>query len=82
MNYIPLRSALLAGALALLVIGAGTQTAHAKDTWTTVHSKDFTLVGNASEKDIRQVANRLEQFRTIRNRRWPRGNRPKIRNLL
>lgn len=65
MNYIPLRSALLAWALALLVIGAGQQTAHARDTWTTVHSKDFTLVGNASEKDIRQVANRLEQFRTV-----------------
>ena len=65
MNYRPLRSAFLACALALLVIGAGPQTAQAKDTWTTVHSKNFTLVGNASEKDIRQVANRLEQFRTV-----------------
>jgi tetratricopeptide (TPR) repeat protein len=37
--------------------------AQAKDAWTIVHSRNFTLVGNASEKDIRQVATRLEQFR-------------------
>jgi tetratricopeptide (TPR) repeat protein len=37
----------------------------AKDTWTSVHSQNFQLVGNASEKDIRLVANRLEQFRTV-----------------
>lgn len=39
--------------------------AHAKDNWLKVSSKNFTLVGNANEKDIRQVANRLEQFRTV-----------------
>ena len=37
--------------------------AAAKDTWTEVRSKNFLLVGNASEKDIRKVATRLEQFR-------------------
>ena len=37
--------------------------AAAKDTWTSVRSKNFYLIGNASEKDIRQVAMRLEQFR-------------------
>ncbi len=36
---------------------------HAKDEWTRVQSKNFLLVGNASEKDIRKVATRLEQFR-------------------
>ena len=35
----------------------------AKDTWRGMHSKNFYLIGNASEKDIRQVATRLEQFR-------------------
>jgi len=35
----------------------------AKDEWTRVKSKNFLLVGNASEKDIRKVATRLEQFR-------------------
>ena len=37
----------------------------AKDNWTKVRSRNFTLVGNASEKEIRQVATRLEQFRDV-----------------
>lgn len=40
----------------------------AKDTWTRVQSKNFLLVGNASEKEIRQVAARLEQFREVFSR--------------
>jgi len=40
-------------------------TAQAKDNWTSVRSKNFLLVGNASEKEIRQVATRLEQFREV-----------------
>jgi tetratricopeptide (TPR) repeat protein len=39
--------------------------AAAKDNWTRVRSKNFNLVGNASEKDIRKVATRLEQFRQV-----------------
>jgi tetratricopeptide (TPR) repeat protein len=35
----------------------------AKDEWLRVRSKNFNLVGNASEKDIRKVATKLEQFR-------------------
>lgn len=35
----------------------------AKETWLQIKSKNFTLVGNASEKEIRGVALRLEQFR-------------------
>ncbi|HYX30717.1 MAG TPA: tetratricopeptide repeat protein [Pyrinomonadaceae bacterium] len=57
---------LIAGlALALFIIGFDHHAVQAKDSWTTVHSKNFTLVGNASEKDIRNVANRLEQFRAV-----------------
>lgn len=37
----------------------------AKDTWTSVRSKNFLLLGNASEKEIRQVGVRLEQFREV-----------------
>ena len=37
----------------------------AKDTWTSVRSKNFQLLGNANEKDIRQVGVRLEQFREV-----------------
>ena len=35
----------------------------AKDEWIQVRSKNFFLVGNASERDIKKVATRLEQFR-------------------
>ncbi len=40
----------------------------AKDTWTSVRSKNFLLLGNAGDKDIRQVAIRLEQFREVFSR--------------
>ena len=35
----------------------------AKDEWLQVRSKNFLLIGNAPEKDIRRVATKLEQFR-------------------
>jgi len=35
----------------------------AKDDWVQVKSKNFTLIGNASVKDIRNVGVKLEQFR-------------------
>jgi predicted Zn-dependent protease len=40
----------------------------AKDTWTRIHTKNFLLIGNANEKEIRQVAARLEQFREVFSR--------------
>lgn len=36
-----------------------------KDEWVSVKSKNFNLVGNASEKEVRLVATRLEQFREV-----------------
>lgn len=36
-----------------------------KDTWTKVQSKNFELVGNASDKEMRRVATKLEQFRFV-----------------
>jgi tetratricopeptide (TPR) repeat protein len=42
--------------------------AGAKDTWTSVRSKNFHLVGNASEKDIRRIGVQLEQFRDALSR--------------
>ena len=48
--------------LAALVTLCGNQ-ASAKDNWTRVQSKNFTLVGNASERDIRKIAVKLEVFR-------------------
>jgi tetratricopeptide (TPR) repeat protein len=52
--------ALLPVALVLLNL-----TAAGKDAWTSARSNNFYLVGNADEKEIRQVAVRLEQFREI-----------------
>lgn len=51
----------LAAVACLLLLAA--QAAAAKDTWTSVRSQHFFLVGNAPEKEIRRVATRLEQFR-------------------
>ncbi|HJR08864.1 MAG TPA: tetratricopeptide repeat protein [Pyrinomonadaceae bacterium] len=59
----------LALLVCLLVVPAS-----AKDTWTSVRSKNFQLIGNASEKDIRQVATRLEQFRFVFSLLFPKAN--------
>lgn len=40
----------------------------AKDSWISVRSKNFLLLGNAGEKDIKKVAVRLEQFREVFSR--------------
>ena len=57
-----MRSFLL-GLIVLSFFFAASQGAEAKDEWLQVRSKNFNLVGNASEKDIRKVATRMEQFR-------------------
>jgi tetratricopeptide (TPR) repeat protein len=44
-----------------------------KETWLSVRSKNFLLVGNASEKDIRKVGVRLEQFRDVFSRIFTRS---------
>lgn len=49
-------------ALSSLVV---TYSAPARETWTLVRSRNFLLVGNASERDIRRVGTRLEQFRDV-----------------
>jgi len=66
MNYPRVRTGPSVFALALLALAlVDHPTVQAKDNWTSVHSQNFQLVGNASEKDIRLVANRLEQFRKV-----------------
>ena len=51
--------------LSLLAFGSSSAKVFAKDNWTSVRSKNFLLVSNASEKDIREVGTRLEQFREV-----------------
>src|SRR6185369_12860220 len=53
---------LAAGFCLLLVVSQHTPVA-AKDTWVSVRTKNFLMLGNASDKEIRGVALKLEQFR-------------------
>jgi hypothetical protein len=62
------RKSVLAGLILLLAVPL---TIQAKDNWTSVRTKNFFLVGNAGEKDIRKVATRLEQFRDVFARLFP-----------
>jgi tetratricopeptide (TPR) repeat protein len=50
-------------ALFLIVFGFSPDSVSAKDEWLRIRSKNFNLVGNATEKDIRKAATKLEQFR-------------------
>jgi tetratricopeptide (TPR) repeat protein len=54
---------LFGAGLILLILTSPTAAARAKDNWIRVRTNNFLLVGNASEKEIREVAVRLEQFR-------------------
>ena len=62
----------LAVSLCLLVVVSQTTTVTAKDLWVSVRTKNFMLVGNANEKDIRKVGLRLEQFREVFTRLFPK----------
>jgi predicted Zn-dependent protease len=59
---------LLATVFCLSLVVCSDAPVSAKDTWTSVRSKNFLLVGNANEKEIRQVGIRLEQFREVFSR--------------
>ncbi len=60
------RSAIfLATILCFLTFIPAQSTVWAKDNWISVRSKNFFLIGNVNEKEIRQVATRLEQFREV-----------------
>ena len=54
--------------LPILALLAVILTASAADKWTQVQSKNFVLVGNANENQIREVAENLELFRTAYSR--------------
>jgi tetratricopeptide (TPR) repeat protein len=66
-GLIPRRRSLIIS-LGILLCLATSSAVQAKDTWTSVRSKNFLLIGNANEKDIRKVATRLEQFRDVFSR--------------
>jgi tetratricopeptide (TPR) repeat protein len=61
----------LAVSLCLFLVVSQHATVIAKDTWVSVRTKNFTLIGNASEKEIRDVGFKLEQFREVFTRLLP-----------
>src|SRR6266446_7707255 len=65
---------ILAVIFALAILDPSAHLVSAKDTWTSVRSKSFLLMGNANEKEIRQVGIRLEQFREVFSRLFPQIN--------
>lgn len=64
---------ILAALILLITILSTDRAVFAKDNWISVRSRNFQLIGNAGEKDIRQVANRLEQFREVFTRLFPKA---------
>ncbi|HEX3100412.1 MAG TPA: DUF1570 domain-containing protein, partial [Pyrinomonadaceae bacterium] len=56
----------------ILVLFLFAHPASAKDEWIQIKSKNFLLIGNAGEKDIRKVCTRLEEFRETFRRIFPK----------
>ena len=65
---------ILTSALLFLFVLSLQTKAFAKDEWFEVQSKNFYLIGNASDKDIRRVATKLEQFREVFVKLFPKMN--------
>src|SRR6185295_14004437 len=55
----------------LLVISTAPIDCYGKDEWVSVRSKNFFLIGNSTDKEVKKVAVRLEQFRDVFTRLFP-----------
>jgi len=63
----------LAVCLCLLAVVSQHTPVAAKDTWVSLRTKNFLMLGNASEKDIKRVGIKLEQFREVFTELFPRA---------
>jgi len=54
-----------------LLLAVSQQPVIAKDSWIGVRTKNFYLIGNGGENDVRKVGLRLEQFREVFTRLFP-----------
>src|ERR671918_607625 len=61
----------LAAALCFVIVVSHQSTVSAKDTWISVKTKNFNLIGNAPEKEIRRAGLKLEQFREVFTKLMP-----------
>lgn len=66
------RSSFLIVLTAVFFIFSFQNNAFAKDEWIRVQSKNFYLIGNAEDKEIRRVATKLEQFREVFTKLFPK----------
>lgn len=62
----------LAVTFCLLLVVSQPTTVFAKDNWVSVRTKNFFMIGNTGEKEIRQVGLKLEQFREVFTRLFPK----------
>ena len=58
--------------LCLLVLLSQPSAVVAKDNWISLRTQNFFMIGNGGEKEIRRVALKLEQFREVFTRLFPR----------
>ncbi|MEJ7618622.1 MAG: tetratricopeptide repeat protein [Pyrinomonadaceae bacterium] len=70
----PAQTLIIIALLGVLFGNASAPARAAKDSWTRVQSSNFQLVGNASEKEIRKVGAKLEQFREVMRRLITKAN--------
>jgi tetratricopeptide (TPR) repeat protein len=54
-----------------LVLAVSKHTVSAKDSWIGVRTKNFYLIGNGGENEVRKVGLKLEQFREVFTRLFP-----------
>jgi TonB family protein len=64
---------LMSAATLLIALALHAAPAHGADRWTRIRSSNFAVEGEASEKDLRDVARRLEQFREVIARQFGAG---------
>jgi tetratricopeptide (TPR) repeat protein len=64
--------AIKAAVISLLLLFAASSTS-AKENWIKIKSKNFTIIGNAGERDIRKLANNLEEFRHVLSLLFPKA---------
>ena len=57
--------------VAIIFLNATVHTSAARDPWVSVSSNELNVIGNSSEKDVREIAERLLQFRQIVPRIFP-----------
>ncbi|MDT4952671.1 MAG: hypothetical protein QOJ02_809 [Acidobacteriota bacterium] len=68
-----MRRILLTFTIILAFLVPASTAVSAKENWTSIRSKNFLVIGNANEGEMRKVATRLEQFRQVLSLLFPRA---------